>query len=76
MASAQSDDLDLLWAISADSFPFQSQLMETQVLLHFPVTTTTSFLALLNRHLHIEGPCYCMESSRTALMTSCQGVMF
>ncbi|KAL8597837.1 hypothetical protein ACOMHN_061370 [Nucella lapillus] len=28
---SQDDDHDLLWAISSDSFPFQKQLMETQV---------------------------------------------
>ncbi|XP_076462327.1 nuclear pore complex protein Nup155-like isoform X2 [Babylonia areolata] len=31
LMSSQNDDNDLLWAISSDSFPFQKQLMETQV---------------------------------------------
>jgi len=31
MASSQTDDVDLLWTISPDCFPFQSQTMEAQV---------------------------------------------
>ena len=31
VCSSQSEDSDMLWTLSADSFPFQKQLMETQV---------------------------------------------
>ena len=31
LMSGQNDDNDMLWTVSSDSFPFQKQLMETQV---------------------------------------------
>ena len=31
LMASQNEDHDLLWAVSNDSFPFQKQLMETQV---------------------------------------------
>ena len=31
LVASQNDDNDILWAVSSDSFPFQKQLMETQV---------------------------------------------
>nr|KAG5703923.1 hypothetical protein BaRGS_008182 [Batillaria attramentaria] len=31
LVSSQNEDNDLLWAVSSDTFPFQKQLMETQV---------------------------------------------
>ncbi|XP_067677422.1 nuclear pore complex protein Nup155-like isoform X1 [Haliotis asinina] len=33
LVAPQNDDNDMLWAISSDSFPFQNQLMETQMTL-------------------------------------------
>ena len=31
LVAGQNEDHDMLWAVSSDSFPFQKQLMETQV---------------------------------------------
>ena len=31
LVSTQTEDSDVLWTMSTDSFPFQSQLMEAQV---------------------------------------------
>lgn len=31
MVASQSEENDLLWTINSDSFPFQSQLMESHV---------------------------------------------
>ena len=33
LVSTQTEDSDVLWTMSTDSFPFQSQLMEAQVII-------------------------------------------